>query len=77
VELIARISGKNAEIEQQQERVRPRKSEVDRLLSNNALARQLLGWQPRVGFEDGLRRTYEWLRNHITEYQRALADYVI
>jgi NAD dependent epimerase/dehydratase len=77
VGLIARISGKNAEIEQQQERVRPKKSEVDRLLSDNALAREFLGWQPRVGFEDGLRRTYDWLRNHTAEYQRALAGYVI
>jgi NAD dependent epimerase/dehydratase len=77
VGLIGRIASKDVEVELQQERVRPAKSEVDRLLSNNALARQVLGWQPQVSFEDGLRRTYDWLRDHVAEYHRALAGYVI
>jgi NAD dependent epimerase/dehydratase len=77
VSLIVHISGKHIEVEQQPERVRPPKSEVDRLLSNNSQARELLGWQPRVGFEDGMRETYNWLRNHLSEYQRAAAEYVI
>jgi NAD dependent epimerase/dehydratase len=77
VKLIVKISGKNAEVEQRQERVRPAKSEVDRLLSSNMLGRELLNWQPQIGFEDGLRKTYDWLGNHAPEYQRALSDYVI
>jgi dTDP-glucose 4,6-dehydratase len=28
-------------------------------------ARQLLGWEPRVGFEDGMRRTLEWFRQRV------------
>jgi dTDP-glucose 4,6-dehydratase len=28
------------------------------------LARELLGWEPKVALEDGLQRTIEWFRNH-------------
>jgi dTDP-glucose 4,6-dehydratase len=28
-------------------------------------ARQLLGWEPRVGFEEGMRRTLEWFRQRV------------
>jgi nucleoside-diphosphate-sugar epimerase len=29
---------------------------------SNAKARRVLGWEPRVGLEEGLQRTIEWLR---------------
>jgi dTDP-glucose 4,6-dehydratase len=29
-----------------------------------ALARAELGWEPRIGFEDGLRSTLDWFRSH-------------
>ncbi|RKY28905.1 MAG: NAD-dependent dehydratase [Planctomycetota bacterium] len=37
-------------------------SEIPRLLCNPGLARELLGWSPRVTLEEGLRRTRAWLR---------------
>ncbi len=37
---------------------RPR--EIWRLYSDSSKARELLGWQPQVGLEDGLRKTIEW-----------------
>jgi dTDP-glucose 4,6-dehydratase len=27
---------------------------------DNALAKRVLGWEPRVAIEEGLRRTREW-----------------
>ena len=49
-------------IEQDDTRVRPDASEVMRLLSDNRLARELLGWIPNVSLEDGIRATVEWAR---------------
>ena len=40
----------------------PRAGEVQRIFLDAARARRVLGWQPRVGFRDGLERTVEWTR---------------
>ena len=37
-----------------------RKGEIQRYLPNISLANSLLGWQPRVSLENGLRKTIEW-----------------
>ncbi|RMH18070.1 MAG: SDR family NAD(P)-dependent oxidoreductase [Acidobacteria bacterium] len=64
VRLIARLLEVEAEIELEAERVRPPKSEVDRLLASSERAERLLGWRPRIGLEEGLERTIAWLRRH-------------
>ncbi len=51
------------------ERLRPEKSEVQRLLSDNRLAKKLLGWQPIVSFEEGLERTIAWVSSHLDLYR--------
>ncbi len=52
----------NIPIESDSVRLRPEASEVMRLLSDNSLARRLLGWSPRVPLEEGLARTIAWAR---------------
>lgn len=42
------------------ERLRPKGSEVFRLLGSNALIKELTGWEPECSIEDGLRKTVEW-----------------
>lgn len=42
--------------------VETRKDEVWRLCCDNSKARALLGWQPRLAFDEGLRRTIQWFR---------------
>jgi NAD dependent epimerase/dehydratase len=66
---IIRIIGRPVTVETDAERLRPAKSEVDRLLADNRLAAQLIGWTPEVSFEDGLARTIEWLRHNLSRYR--------
>lgn len=43
-------------------RLRPDKSEVERLLGSNEKIKLLTGWQPSYSFEKGLEATVEWFR---------------
>lgn len=57
------------------ERQRPKKSEVGLLVCDASKARRLLGWIPRVSLDEGLRRTAEYLRDHMEQYRPQ--DYAI
>jgi dTDP-glucose 4,6-dehydratase len=61
--------GRAVTIEEDPQRLRPVKSEVLRLISDNSLAREKLGWQPQVSLEQGLDRTIEWISKNIERYQ--------
>ncbi|HSA03408.1 MAG TPA: GDP-mannose 4,6-dehydratase, partial [Candidatus Paceibacterota bacterium] len=50
-------------------RLRPAKSEVQRLLSNNGKAADMLVWKPLVSLEQGLSKTIEWIRNNLERYR--------
>ena len=67
VQLIAEAMGVEIEIETDEVRLRPDKSEVNRLWADNTKAKQLLGWEPlyggREGFKRGLAETAEWFMN--------------
>ena len=67
VKLIADLMGFDVDIETEEDRIRPEKSEVDRLLADNTKAKQLLGWSPKYkglnGLKKGLSETVEWFRN--------------
>ena len=51
------------------ERLRPGKSEVERLLGDASKLRALPGWQPAYTFEQGLAQTIEWLRGNMDGYK--------
>ena len=44
-------------------RIRPEKSEVERLLGSNEKIRKLTGWQPGYTLAQGIRETIEWFRD--------------
>jgi len=70
-EIIALI-GKTVEIRVDPTRFRPVKSEVQRLLSDNRLARERIGWTPGVDLHTGLFQTIEWIKQHLHLYQPKL-----
>jgi nucleoside-diphosphate-sugar epimerase len=51
------------------ERLRPEASEVQRLLSDNSLAGERLGWQPEYSLQAGLQETIAWVREHMEMYR--------
>ncbi len=61
--------GQSPRIETDPERLRPVRSEVGRLLSDNRLAQQTLGWQPKVELEEGLQRTLSWIAENLERYR--------
>jgi len=69
VQMILRIISSSAVIVVEEQRLRPQKSEVFQLLSNNAAAREALDWQPVVSLEDGLEKTINWIQDHLDLYQ--------
>jgi NAD dependent epimerase/dehydratase len=58
--LIKTISGKDVEIKLDKQRLRPEKSEVQRLVCDNSLIKSLTGYQPEVSLVDGLTITFNW-----------------
>ena len=56
---IARVMNAEIEIETDPDRVRPKDSEVERLLADNGVARDTLNWEPRHGGQDGFTRGVE------------------
>jgi NAD dependent epimerase/dehydratase len=67
VQLLVEITGSSAEIVTDEARLRPAGSEVERLLCDNTRAREWTGWAPQVSLEEGLRRTSDWIRDHLGE----------
>ena len=64
VKNIENILKTKAEIVTDNKRIRPKKSEVNRLISSNLKAKKLLNWSPKFkgskGFKEGLKKTIEW-----------------
>ncbi len=64
---IAEVMGADINIVCDQQRIRPAKSEVERLFASNDKLHKLTGWQPRFGglegFKQGLRLTAKWFQN--------------
>lgn len=72
---IAKVMGTEIEIISDEQRLRPEKSEVERLWASNEKASELLGWQPEYGgvegFHRGLAETVAWFSkpSHLESYK--------
>jgi NAD dependent epimerase/dehydratase len=69
IETIVRVVGNQNRIVHDEQRVRPEKSEVNRLLADIALARELVGYEPEVSFDEGIRRTVDWMAEHLDVFR--------
>ena len=67
-ELIAQINP-NAKIVCEAERLRPEKSEVNRLLGDATKLRSMTGWEPHYTFAQGLAETIDFLRGNLDQYK--------
>ncbi len=72
---IAALIGKQVRIETEQQRVRPERSEVERLLADATQAREILGWEPEISLQEGLKKTIDWIEENLSLYR--LGAYVV
>jgi len=66
---IITLMGKNVEIVFDSRRVRPPKSEVEKLIANNSKAVKLLHWEPKVSLDEGIKKTIKWINENIEMYK--------
>lgn len=69
VKLLARLMGVDIKIVSDQARIRPEKSEVERLWCDNSKLTQFTNWQPHYNLESGLRETIAWFKDHLQAYK--------
>jgi len=58
--LISKLMNTEIKIEEEAQRQRPEKSEVERLWADNTNAKRLLEWSPKYTLEEGLKETINW-----------------
>lgn len=67
-EMIRQINPK-ARIVSDEQRIRPKDSEVNRLLGSNEKIRNLTGWEPKYTFSQGIEETIEFIKNNMDAYK--------
>jgi dTDP-glucose 4,6-dehydratase len=63
------VVGRELKVEGDNQRMRPAASEVSRLHSDSSKATKIAGWRAEISLEDGLRRTADWIREHMELYR--------
>lgn len=69
VKKIINLIGKEVKIVCDEERIRPEKSEVNRLWADNEKIKKLTGWQPRYTLDEGLKETIKWIEHNLVYYK--------
>jgi len=69
VRKIIEIIGKDVKVICDEERLRPEKSEVNRLWADNKKIKELTGWEPKYSLEQGLKETIEWIGNNLSYFK--------
>ncbi|MEN3585169.1 MULTISPECIES: SDR family NAD(P)-dependent oxidoreductase [unclassified Streptomyces] len=74
VTLIGKVMGADLDVREDQERIRPAKSEVMRLVADARRLSEATGWSPAHDLERGLERTVEFFRDpaHLARYKTGI-----
>ena len=67
-EIIEQINP-SAKIICEEERLRPEKSEVNRLLGSNAKITKLTNWRPQYSLKEGIAETIAWMKDNLDSYK--------
>lgn len=70
-EIISQINPK-AKIVCDEQRLRPEKSEVNRLLGSNDKIKKLTDWSPQYTFKQGIAETIKWISNNMDCYKSGI-----
>lgn len=72
VDMLKDITNSSCQIITDEARIRPEKSEVNRLLACTKKMQSLTGLQRQTAFEDGLRQTVDWVGNNLHHFNPAM-----
>ena len=81
LEIIKEICGKEIQLIKDKKRIRPKNSEVNRLLASTKKAQRLLKWKPQYagkkGFRKGILKTINWFKKkeNISLYKENIFNY--
>jgi NAD dependent epimerase/dehydratase len=66
--LLMEVIGHSVPIQCNEARLRPKQSEVNRLLADNKKIKELTGWESKVSFKEGLKITSNWVRENLKHF---------
>ena len=70
IDTVCKILGrKGIKVVTDDSRIRPGQSEVWALMANNTRLKEATGWQPKFSYEEGLKITIDWIREHMGDYK--------
>lgn len=69
VKKIIKLSGKEVEIQCDEQRIRPKDSEVNRLLCDNRRILELTDWKPNYTIDEGLKETINWIEDNMKYFK--------
>jgi NAD dependent epimerase/dehydratase len=69
IEMVSRSLNKKIKVIKEKIRIRPEKSEVERLFSDSIKAKALFGWNPKMDMEKGISRTISWIEKNVDRYK--------
>jgi NAD dependent epimerase/dehydratase len=69
VEIVGQILGRKLNIKTDKKRIRPKDSEVMKLISDNSLCRQITGWKPRFTLKRGLAEVIKYIEKNLDRYK--------